>query len=360
MASADQTRVRGPATARLGGIPAGISAPWTSSATQAGYVAASRAASIFHRPWWLDAVTDGEWQAVESQIYAGVSAWLPVYIERRFGRALITMPPLTRTLGPIFSETKTASSPASRMRARHLALTTLLRKLPPHLAFEQTFAPDFDDFLPFLLRGYRVGLATCTFRLQSCTDLDVIWHGMRDKTRNVIRRAAERFDVRLDVPPLDFVPFYFGNAGRRSWLPLCSRTRLEKLVGNAVRAGAGTVLNGVRRDGSVAAAIFVAWDNAYMYYLASSRDERIADNGVVSLLIWHAIRMAHQAGLSFDFDSYPNTTGLNFIRQFGGAPVPRWKAMFAPAAVRVAFYLEGRIRKTLYRFVRAEARLRVA
>lgn len=113
--------------------------------------------SIFQQPWWLDAATDGDWSMVESAPRSGLRASLPIYVERhRFGLQKICMPPLTRTLGPIFTEVPGAprASATTRMRARLQIMEDLIACLPRHVIFQQFFGPDASELLAFLLKGY--------------------------------------------------------------------------------------------------------------------------------------------------------------------------------------------------------------
>jgi hypothetical protein len=55
-----------------------------------------------------------------------------------------------------------------------------------------------------------------------------------------------------------------------------------------------------------------------MYYLLSTRAEDAGDNGSVSLLIWSAIKRAHNRGLMFDLDGVSTSGIARFLSGFGG------------------------------------------
>src|SRR6056297_1016426 len=56
--------------------------------------------SIFEQPWWLDAVAPGQWESIEIKKGDQVVARMPYVIKKKMGLKMITMPPLTQTLGP--------------------------------------------------------------------------------------------------------------------------------------------------------------------------------------------------------------------------------------------------------------------
>src|SRR5438445_8943831 len=56
--------------------------------------------SIFQQPWWLDAVAPGAWDEVTIEKGGQLVARLPYVVKKHLGFTLISMPPLTQTLGP--------------------------------------------------------------------------------------------------------------------------------------------------------------------------------------------------------------------------------------------------------------------
>lgn len=286
--------------------------------------------SIFHQEWWLDAATDGAWEMLECAPRSGVTGRLPIHIRRYVGQPIICLPPWTRTLGPIMSQP--AGKGTTLLRARYGVMEDLIRKLPAHRVFKQVFDPSITDLLAFQLNGFDLSVQY-TFRLHDCANLGAIWRGLRDKTRNVIRRAAERFEVGIDMPASEFAAFYFAHCDT---CPRHSQGRLEPLIRASVQHSAGTVLYCTDRD-DLAAAIFVVWDDVCVYFLVSARDERRAGNGAISLLLWEALKLAGRKGLIFDFDAFANRGGAMFISQFGGQLVPRWAVSYLPSVVRLGY-----------------------
>ena len=64
----------------------------------------------------------------------------------------------------------------------------------------------------------------------------------------------------------------------------------------------GEILKASWPDGNPAAMVFLVWGHGRMYYLLTTRVIDPKDNGSVPLLIWSAIKRAHERRLIFDLD----------------------------------------------------------
>jgi hypothetical protein len=175
------------------------------------------------------------------------------------------------------------------------------------------------DTFAFTDAGYDTGVLF-TFEIAPQHE-SAIWQGMRDKTRNVIRRAQERWEVTVAEDPAEFCRTYERN------LRLKGRDNhydhIEPVCVAAITNGAGRILAVRDTHGGLLGAVFIVWDQHAMYYLLATRSAA-ADNGVMSLLVWHAIRMAAAGGRVFDFDNVGQAGSRLFFSGFGGAVKPRF------------------------------------
>jgi Acetyltransferase (GNAT) domain len=291
-------------------------------------------ASVFHNSWWLDAATEENWQLLETDQRSGFVARLPIYKKRKYWQSVITMPPLTRTLGPTIHQiAKTRKMPDPSERVRVVLIQDIVKEIPQDTIFFQVFDPVCTDLYPFHVGGFSVRVAY-TFRIIDCSDTEKTWTGMRDKTRNVIRRAMEASRVHFDPDPQRFLTFFLHvleKAGERSRWPA---ERIRSVVTAAVTNGAGTALYASNDNGKPVAAIFLLWDEGYCYYFLSSRDAALSENGSVSLLLWEALQFAGKRGLGFDFDGFNTTGAAQFLSQFGARAIPRWVVTKIPRYLR--------------------------
>lgn len=276
--------------------------------------------SIFHEPWWLDIATDGNWKLASVHDDQGrLLGEMPYSVTRKGIWQISTMPPLTRTLGPVIPASKDAAN--EDWRHRFSVMQSLIAQLPECALFHQRFDPRISDPLAFSLQGFEVGV-TFTVKIAPGEAESEVWAGLRQNTRNLIRRAGEQLAVR-QVPDADtFVDFYDANLKRRNRGNVYGSHIMRQLVGASMARGSGMVLGAHGANDELSSAIAVIWDASAMYYLLSSRTDD-AHGGAISLLLWTALRSARDRNLTFDFDGIPHAGILKFLSGFGGTLVPR-------------------------------------
>ena len=69
------------------------------------------------------------------------------------------------------------------------------------------------------------------------------------------------------------------------------------------------------------AALFLAWDDKYAYYLLPAYNPATKNNGGVAWLTTQALKIAKEKGLSFDFEGSMIPSIASSYRQFGGQAV---------------------------------------
>jgi hypothetical protein len=276
--------------------------------------------TIFHQPWWLDIVTRGAWEQAEVRSGNQVVGRLPYLFSMKRVFNVAVMPQLTHALGPAIDAGR--GSLNTQMLNRMEIMKELAGQLPAVGLFWQSCHRQINDVIALQGCGFDVA-ALFSAELQPAPEA-ALWAGMRDKTRNVIRRSSERSRVDEIDDPQVFRALYQRNlvgAGRRSYFDL----DLIAPLFEACRARqCGRMLMTRDEQGNPSAAVFYVWDRQTMWYFLSTRDRAAKDNGAVSLLLWHAIRDAARRGLVFDFDGVASEGSARFFAGFGGSVVPRY------------------------------------
>ena len=175
--------------------------------------------SIFHEDWWLDALAPGRWREVTCQRGGRVVGSLR-FVERSEGNAKVCeMPQITRFLGPIVMPQ--LGKTETRIRTTHSIITELLTQIAGHDHVEMTLDAGFADLAPFLAAGYDVKVHP-TFLLDcNSQTVDASWAGLRDKTKNIIRRARESLTIKETSDVSQFAKFYAANLeGAESYFDL--------------------------------------------------------------------------------------------------------------------------------------------
>jgi hypothetical protein len=287
--------------------------------------------TIFHETWWLETATGGRYGKVESSEDGHVVGRMPYFLDRRLGMTLSLMPPLTHFLGPAVDDGK--GSVNTRF-LRRLAITRdLIQSLPRVAYFSQKLHRGVSDVLAFQSEGYDSSVQF-THEIAPQTEA-AIWNGLRHKTRNKVRNAENDFVIDIIDDPDQFIRFYADNLTARHMesdinLPIC-----RALIAGSLARDCGRIYAARRRDGSLAAAAFCAWDQRSAYYLMSTRAPD-SGNNIATLLLWSAIKDATGKGLIFDFDGVPSAGAVVFYASFGAAIQPRYIVSTSGKFLRVA------------------------
>jgi hypothetical protein len=277
---------------------------------------------LFHEPWWLSAASGGRYDEVTVKEGNDVVARLPFVVDRRMGFHVLNMPLFTHVLGPIVAARK--GKYQTQLTRRLSIVRTLIDQLPPFDFFFQALDPSaaddlaIADGLAFQGRGFRVK-PQYNFQIDCRSSLESIWDGMHFKTRQHIRRAEEKYTITTLNDPEHFVAFYFDSLKTRARKVRHSFEQFPALFSECRARNCGELLSALLPNGDPVAMTFLVWGNGILYYLLSMRSPSTEDdNGSVSLLIWSAIKKAHQLGLCFDFDGIATSGIARFYVGFGG------------------------------------------
>jgi hypothetical protein len=271
--------------------------------------------SIFHEPWWLDAVALGGWKEARVEENGQWVARLP-YVERRFlGVRLQLAPPLAARLGPI------ADVGPGRMERRLRRFSglvdDLLDQLPPADLFRQVLHPETLSWLPFHRRGFRVE-PQVSYVIDDLPDLDRVWSGLSSDTRRVVGKAGRELHVVRDATAHDLSRMVQATGIRQNTSSLAPPEVLDRAVREAVARARGVVLTAQDAGGAVHASLFCVWDEGRAWYIAGGGDSRLRRHGGGPLLMWEMIREAarHVDRLDFEGSMLPGVE--HYFRSFGG------------------------------------------
>ena len=298
------------------------------------------APTVFHQAWWLEAATSGDYaEAVVLQGGRRVGRFPYVLSTILAGHRLCGMPQLTHFLGPAIDEGRGAA--CNRVLRRAQITRELLAQVPRTSGFWHVMHRGTADTLIYQELGYEASVQF-TFEVAPARP-DVLWANMRDKARNVIRRAEEQHGV-SDLDASAFGAVYNDNMARGGGASRYSPALLERVCQAAVSRGQGRIIAAENAAGQIAAAIFYVWDAEAAYYLLSTRRPD-SGNGAVSLLLWQAMQDVAARGLIFDFEGVITSGSALFFTGFGGVIKPRYVVSRFSLAHRVAGRLSNPFRR---------------
>jgi hypothetical protein len=288
------------------------------------------APTIFHEEWWLDAATGGNFDVAEVIVGGRTVGRLPFIATKRFGLKMIRMPVLTYFLGPAIDEGE--GSPNTRFLKRLEITRKLLEKLPRASWQYVKCHGGITEVIAFQELGFRT-YVQFTHEIAP-GPVEVLWQQMRNKTRNVIRKAEEQFSVTELTDPVEFVRLFERNLEAKRLdngldVALCLKT-----ISASLERQRGRILAALDEEKQVVAANFCVWDEISSFYLLSTRCDS-SGNGASSLLLWEAIKESTRRGLVFDFAGLGDKGSVLHYSGFGASISVRYVAVRARVLARV-------------------------
>jgi len=248
-----------------------------------------------------------------------VVARLPYVVRGREPLRVLTMPPLSATLGPWVR--RSDAGPARALSREMELLGALEAQLPRADVFSQQFSPTMLNALPFRWAGYGLELQY-TSRLEGLQSEEALWRGLRGNIRREIRKARKRVVVRDDLAIDTFHAVWAKTFARQGMRPPASLGDLERLDAACAARGARAMLFAVDDAGRVHAVAYAVWDDKAAYYLLGGGDPALRNSGATSLLLWELIMRASQVTDVFDFEGSMIASLDRFFRAFGGRQTP--------------------------------------
>jgi lipid II:glycine glycyltransferase (peptidoglycan interpeptide bridge formation enzyme) len=275
--------------------------------------------SVFQEPWWLDAVSPGNWDAVEIIDNGQVSGWFPFVLEKRFGLRMLNQPALTQTLGPWVSES--SESKYEKLSREHSTFKQLINKLPAFDHFHQRFHPSLTNLLTFQWEGFQQN-TRYTYVLDGIEDVETTYKQFLGKQRSAIKSASNKLKVIEDVDIdtiLNLATHTFERQGRKLPYPRELLHRIDEAVQNH---GFRVAVKVVDEYGEIHSAGYVVGDSRRAYLLVTGQDPRFRGSGSGELMHWELIKAASAYTSVFDFEGSMLEGVERFYRRFNSKQVP--------------------------------------
>lgn len=286
--------------------------------------------SIFAKPWWLDIVAPNTWGEVKVEKGGQLFARLPYIIKKRYGFTLLTMAPLTQTLGAWISPY--SGKYANKLSYEKELMEELIKQLPSFDYFRQNFHHTITNWLPFYWGGFQQ-TTRYTYVLEDLTNLDEIWRGTKENIRREIRKAEEKVKVRTDLTIDDFLNLNEMTFRRQGKALPYKRDLVTQLDQACSTNQCRKIFFAEDAQNRLHAAIYLIWDEQAAYYLMGGSDPALRNSGATSLLLWQAIQFAATVTKTFDFEGSMIEPIERFFRAFGAQQKPYFvisKANSAP------------------------------
>lgn len=274
-----------------------------------------RQISIFSQPWWLDAVVgSNNWNIVSIIKNNRIIASLP-YCTQKYARFFngIFNPHLTQRTD-IFIDYPKFTTNQERLSYEIETISEILQKLPSLDIVSLNLNYPHYTYLPFYWANYNVSIRI-SYVIQDLRDLNRVYQNFHPRTKRHIARTEKKFNINTTKDIKAFYNLNKSSFTRKNIKIPYSYGLLSSIDNECLKQGCRIILS-ANLDNVMIGAIYLVWDKTSMYYLTSGVDQRYISTGVISLLIWEAIKLAAKMNLSFDFEGSMNESIEPFFRSF--------------------------------------------
>jgi len=253
---------------------------------------------IFFQPWYLDVVCGASnWQVSLFEKGGEVAAALPYYLKHKGPFTYLTMPELSKFMGPYIAPQWRHS------RHEHKIINTLIEQLPKFSYFNQNCHYTFEDWLPFFWKNFTQ-TTKYSYTIENLYDLDQVLANFATDYRNTKLKKANRM-VRLnfDRSLEDFFAVSKMSFSRQQKSFPLSYAFIEKYDAILEKHKARKIFFAVDKEERIHSVGYLIWDQQAAYYLIAGDNPELRSSGAGIFLVWQAIQFS-QKTLSlncFDF-----------------------------------------------------------
>lgn len=293
---------------------------------------------VFCRSWWLDALCEGRFEVLTLWKGDELVAGMPLPRGRKLCWSTITMPPLTQTLGPLLAPEGDGKY-VTQLSSQMAVLRDLVEAIPAADFFRINCHPSLTNWLPFHWEGYEQ-TTRYTYVIEPDTDLDTLRAGAAPQLRTKLRKA-EKAGIRVELTDdvdvlLSLNEKTFAHLGTpRPY----AEADVVRMVKACAAHDARTMLVASDESGRPHAVVCLVHDPKCMYNLVGGTDPDLRNSAATQLMLWHAVELAHERGMSFDFCGSMLEGVESFNRAFGGELRPYFEIHRCPS--RTARLAEG-------------------
>lgn len=283
------------------------------------FVDASPQGDIFCYSWWLEAITKSRFSILAAIQNGRIVAGMPLAFD---SDGMINEPPLTRTLGILYSDQPHLPVYKQRSNQRKWS-SALLEKIKIDDFIQTCTHHTINDWLVYRWKGLKQTTRYTYLVENKNNSIEDLWHKLNGGCRTAIKKA-EKNGIKVRITD-DFSILY--SLVELTYKRQRSRFRIAlqdlKALDDAIKVhGKRVILVAYDSSGRIHSAIYVSYNKKSAYFLLSGSDPEFRALGGHTLVFWEAIRYLH------DKSGYCNLGGSDIqriekhLKDFGGILTP--------------------------------------
>lgn len=278
---------------------------------------------IFSQPWWLDIVTDGNWNVILIEKKNQTIASLPYYILKKSGFKVLAMPKLTQKMG-LYIKYPEGQKYESRLAYENEIAQEIINRLPKIDSFSCNFDISYSNWLGWYWNGFSQ-TTRYTFRIDTKESEDELLKKIATGARQRIKKYLKGdndFTIEQSLSPQEYYDVCKTTYERQNIPIPYSYPVFEGLYTESLARNQGKIFVARDMSGEILAVSFLVWDTTTMYDLISAINYKANRQDIRTILLYLGIMEAKKRDIIFDCEG-SMIKGVNtFYRQIGGTQTP--------------------------------------
>ena len=276
---------------------------------------------IFSQPWWLEAVSQGNWDVILIKDGNRIVACHPFFYIMHPNGEEIRKATLTQNNGVLINYPQGIKY-VKKLSIERKLMGEIIDALEKRdlVSYRQYFHYSLTNWLPFYWKGYYQ-TTRYTYVIRE-SNIDRFAENMDAKLRNQIKKADSLVNVFEGMDIKDFFEFNKLTYKRQNLEIPYSLDVVERIEHECSSRGASKILYAKDSENNFHAAIYLVEDDYSVYYLLSASDERFRNSQALSLLLKKGIEYALSKHKLFDFEGSMKENIEHNFSQFGAIQVP--------------------------------------
>ena len=278
---------------------------------------------IFMQYWWLDAVTQENWDVILMEENNKIIAFLPYFLHKKYCFKSIIPPHLT-PIGGVWLSYEQGMHQTSRYTHEIKVMDFIAKEIDELKIdfFSQKFNHEITNWLGFYWNGFKQ-TTYYTYRVLGIENIEQVYSNFHQKTKKTIRLAQEELIITEDISLEEFYRINSLTFQRQKIKVPYSEAFFIKLASICKEKNACKLFTAKDKLGNIHAVLMVVFNENTCYSIVSGADSNLRSSGATTLLNWHAIKFAHENGMKeYDFTGSMIEPIEKFFRHFGAIQTP--------------------------------------
>lgn len=278
---------------------------------------------LFFQDWWLDFITDGNWDiAISTEKNGVIRGVMPYSWSKKYGKRFMLQPMLTPYLGIIFFYPEDLKNTTSRYSFENEHTNKIIEQLPKNsLRQSFNFNIEYTNWYPFYTADYQQ-TTRYTHILEDIKNHENIFAGFTNTLRRQINQASIDFKIEESDDILTVFSMLKDRLSQKKVKFAVDNKTLTNIDDKLKSLNQRKILLSKNKDGEIIAGLYLCWDSKYAYLLGLGMTQKDKTANSIKLLIWESIKIASKYVDYYDFEGSMAPEIERLYRMFGSTKTP--------------------------------------